>query len=127
MCSSDLEATRAAVAAAGLVLAAERPSNAVTAVRSPDGVDAGVIVRALRERHGMVIANGQDKLKGITFRLGHMGAYDAPDILGLVEALEDALAVAGHAVEPGAALAAAARVFAESRPAVVPVAVAEPR
>jgi aspartate aminotransferase-like enzyme len=66
----------------------------------------------MRERHGMVIANGQDQLKDVSFRIGHMGAYDQADILAVVGALEDALGAAGVTVEPGTGLVAARRVFA---------------
>lgn len=110
--AANAGATRAGAVAMGLALFAERPSNAVTAIGAPDGISAGVIVKAMRERHGMVIANGQDRLKDVSFRIGHMGAYDAADILAVVGALEDALSFAGHAVEPGTGVAAARRAFA---------------
>ena len=89
--------------------------TAVTAITSPQGIDAGKIVKAMRERHGMVIANGQDRLKGVSFRVGHMGAYDAADILAVVGALEDALSVAGFEVEPGTGVASAQRSFAGTK------------
>jgi aspartate aminotransferase-like enzyme len=107
----NAEATRRAVTALGLKLFAESPSNAVTAVHAPEGVDAGQIVKGLRERHGIVIANGQDKLKGMSFRIGHLGAYDASDILTVIGALEDVLASLGRPVAPGAGLAAAQAVL----------------
>ena len=110
--AANAGATRAAAGAMGLALFAERPSNAVTAIGAPAGLSAGTIVKAMRERHGMVIANGQDRLKDVSFRIGHMGAYDMGDILAVVGALEDALAFAGHPVEPGAGVAAARRAFA---------------
>ncbi|MEO6462971.1 MAG: alanine--glyoxylate aminotransferase family protein [Candidatus Eisenbacteria bacterium] len=116
--AANAAATRAAAEAMGLALFAERPSNAVTAIGAPEGISAGVIVKAMRERHGMVIANGQDRLKDVSFRIGHMGAYDAADILAVVGALEDALSFAGHAVEPGTGVAAARRAFAgDAQPA----------
>jgi aspartate aminotransferase-like enzyme len=113
--AANASATRSAAQALGLALFAEKPSNAVTAITSPQGIDAGKIVKAMRERHGMVIANGQDRLKGMSFRIGHMGAYDEADIVAVVGALEDALSVSGHAVEPGTGVTAAQRVFAEAR------------
>jgi aspartate aminotransferase-like enzyme len=121
--AANAGATRAAAQAMGLRLLAERPSNAVTAIGAPDGLSAGVIVKAMRERHGMVIANGQDRWKDVSFRIGHMGAYDMADILAVVGALEDALAFAGNAVEPGAGVAAARRAFAgDAAPAPAPAA-----
>jgi len=113
--SANANATRAAAEALGLALFAQVPSNAVTAITSPQGIDAGKIVKAMRERHGMVIANGQDRLKGVSFRIGHMGAYDAADILSVVGALEDALATAGFEVDPGVGVAAAQKTFAQAK------------
>ena len=113
--AANADATRAAAQALGLALFAQVPSNAVTAITSPQGIDAGKIVKAMRERHGMVIANGQDRLKGVSFRVGHMGAYDAADILSVVGALEDALATAGFEVDPGTGVAAAQRTFAQAK------------
>ncbi len=110
--AANAGATRAAAVALGLTLGAERPSNALTAIKSPEGVISGTIVKAMRERHGMVIANGQDRLKDVSFRIGHMGAYDRADILAVIGALEDALGVAGVTVAPGAGLVAAQRSFA---------------
>jgi aspartate aminotransferase-like enzyme len=121
--AANAAASRAGAQALGLALFAQVPSNAVTAITSPAGVDAGKIVKAMRERHGMVIANGQDRLKGQSFRIGHMGAYDEADIVAVVGALEDALAFNGQAVEPGAGVAAAQRAFAEARRASSPSAV----
>jgi aspartate aminotransferase-like enzyme len=111
----NAEATRRAVVALGLRLYAASPSNAVTAVHAPEGIDAGKIVKGLRERHGIVIANGQDKLKGVSFRIGHMGAYDEADILAVVGALEDALAVSGYDVNEGAGVAAAQKAFRRTK------------
>jgi aspartate aminotransferase-like enzyme len=118
--AANAAATLAAAGAMGLAPFAERPSNAVSAIHAPNGIAAGAIVKAMRERHGMVIANGQDRLKDVSFRIGHMGAYDAADILAVVGALEDALAFAGHAVEPGTGVAAARRVFAGEAAAAAP-------
>ena len=68
----------------------------------------------------MVIANGQDRLKGVSFRIGHMGAYDEADIVAVVGALEDALGFNGQDVVPGAGVSAAQRAFAEARRASSP-------
>ena len=113
--AANANATRAGAQALGLALFAQIPSNAVTAITSPQGIDAGKIVKAMRERHGMVIANGQDKLKGVSFRIGHMGAYDEADILAVTGALEDALAVSGYDVDEGAGVAAAQKAFRRAK------------
>src|SRR5205085_2902612 len=73
---------RAGVKAMGLELFSpdEDRSAVVTAVRAPDGVDTGDVVKALRDRFGMTIAGGQGELQGAIFRLGHIGWFDVFDI-----------------------------------------------
>ncbi|HEY2955323.1 MAG TPA: alanine--glyoxylate aminotransferase family protein [Candidatus Eisenbacteria bacterium] len=89
-------ATRAGGQALGFRLFPSSPSHAVTALEPPEGIEAGALVKRLRERHGMVIAGGQDRLKGRIVRIGHMGAYDLPDIDALLEALEECVAALGR-------------------------------
>ncbi len=100
----NAEATRAAVRSLGLPLFAEVPTNAVTAIAVPAGVDGGAVVKTMEHRYGVKIAGGQGSLKGKIFRLGHIGHYDAGDILRLVGAFESALSDHGHRVEPGTAV-----------------------
>jgi len=107
-------ATRAGVEALGLTLFARAaPSPAVTAVLAPAGVDGEAVVRAYGERHHITIAGGQGEMKGQLFRLAHLGYVDESDILVGLGALEHVLAGLGVAVELGAAVAAAQRVFAK--------------
>lgn len=118
----NADATRAAAAALGLRLFAEVPSNAVTAVDVPAGLDGGAVVKTMEKRYGVKIAGGQDKLKGRIFRLGHIGHYDQGDILRLVGAFESALADHGHKVDPGMAVRAAQASFARAASAAASVA-----
>ena len=89
-------ATRAGAKALGFKLFPKSPSNAVTALEPPAGIEASAIVKRLRETHGMVIAGGQDQLKGRIVRIGHMGAYELGDIHELVLALEECVAALGR-------------------------------
>jgi len=100
-------ATRAAVTALGLDLFAERPSPAVTAVKVPEGVDGGAIVRVLRDKHGISIAGGQGSMKGKVFRIATLGYADAYDVLTGIAALEFTLAELGYPVRLGDGLRAA--------------------
>ena len=100
-------ATRAAVTALGLELFAERPSPAVTAVKVPEGVDGGAIVRVLRDKHGISIAGGQGSMKGKIFRIATLGYADAYDVLTGIAALEFTLAELGYPVRLGDGLRAA--------------------
>ena len=104
-------AVRAAVSAWGLPLfprtdALHAYSDTVTAVAIPDGVNEKLL-RSTVKGFGIEIAGGQDQLKGKIFRIGHMGAVGAPEILATLAAVDHALGKAGwKAKESGAAAAA---------------------
>jgi aspartate aminotransferase-like enzyme len=108
-------ATRAAVAELGLKLfAPECPGSAVTAVRAPDGMDSGVIVKGFRDRFGAIVANGQGSMKGQIFRIAHLGYFDFPDLFAVVAGLELILAAEGVPVQFGKGVAAVQKVYAEA-------------
>jgi len=111
-------ACREGVKAMGLELFSpdEDRSAVVTAIRAPDGVDAGTVVAELRDRFGITIAGGQGRLKGKIFRIGHIGWFDVFDIVTALAALELALVDAGADVERGVAASRALEVFAERAP-----------
>jgi aspartate aminotransferase-like enzyme len=108
-------ATRAAMQALGCELFAKNPVNGITAVCSPSGLDAGKVVSRLRDHYNLTIAGGQDHAKGKIFRVAHMGHFDDLDVLTVTAAIESALSDVGHSIKPGAGVAAAERVFAESK------------
>lgn len=114
------EMTRAGVQALGLKLYASAPAAALTAVRSPDGIDSGKIVKEFRETFDAVVANGQGEMKGKLFRIAHIGYYDYLDTIGILAALEHVLAkTTGRSVELGSAVKAAQEVYARAtEPAV---------
>jgi aspartate aminotransferase-like enzyme len=108
-------ATRAAATELGLELFAPgSPCSSVTAVKSPEGLDSGVIVKEFRNRFGAIIANGQGSMKGKIFRIAHLGYFDFADLFGVVAELELILAASGHPVRFGAGVAAVQRVYAEA-------------
>ena len=73
----------------------------MTAVRAPAGIDSGDVIRGVRDRFGITIANGQGELKGKIFRLGHIGWFDVFDITTQIAAVELVLAELGADVERG--------------------------
>jgi aspartate aminotransferase-like enzyme len=96
--------------ALGLELFSRRPAHSLTSLRAPEGLDASAVVKRLREVHGIVVAGGQDHLKGKIFRVGHMGGYDLPDVHLLLGALEETLAALGRpAPENGGSVTGVAR------------------
>jgi aspartate aminotransferase-like enzyme len=106
------EATRAAMTRLGLRLfAAGSPGASVTAVRAPQGMDSGVIVKEFRSRFGAVIANGQGSMKGQIFRIAHLGYFDFADLFAVVGGLEIILRANGYEVELGSGVAAVQEVY----------------
>lgn len=107
--------TRAAVQAMGLELfpkALDR-AYAVTAVKAPEGIGGGDIVKRMNRAHGVIIAGGQDRLKGKIFRIGHVGYYNFLDVVMALSALEMTLAELGFTFELGSGVAAAEKVYLE--------------
>ena len=94
----------------------EERSAVVTAVRAPDGVDSTEVVKGLRDRFGMTIANGQGDLKGKIFRIGHIGWFDIFDITSALAAVELVLTDAGAEIERGVAVTRALEAWAEHTP-----------
>jgi len=106
-------ATRAGVKGMGLELFSPDDDSAavVTAIRSPEGVDSGDLLRFLRERHGVTLAPGQGPLQGKVFRIGHIGWFDVFDIANALGAVELSLTELGADIERGVAVAAAFEAF----------------
>jgi serine---pyruvate transaminase len=100
-------ATRAATRAMGLELFAKTPSNVLTSVKMPEGIDGGELLKHMKQCYGVTIANGMEQYKGKTIRIAHLGyAVDAFDMIIAVSALERGLAFFGHNFELGSGLSA---------------------
>jgi aspartate aminotransferase-like enzyme len=85
-----------------LFAAPAHASSTVTAIRVPEGVDGKALIKALREREGVVVAGGQDRLEGQIIRIGHLGYVHEPEISAAMDALGRQLRALGHGA-PGAA------------------------
>jgi len=107
------QAFKAAIAALGLKQVPVSPDKAavtLTAPYYPDGVDRTVL--GYIKEAGVIVAGGlHPAIKARYFRIGHMGAVSASDILATVGAIERGLARAGYEFEAGAGLAAAQEVL----------------
>jgi aspartate aminotransferase-like enzyme len=114
---TNAKATRAGLVALGFTLFAPvSPSAAATAVSVPEGMDSGDVVKALKTRYSLTIANGQGSMKGKIFRVAHLGFFDSLDTLALLGAMENiAKDTLGLPVVYGQAVAAAQQVYAEAR------------
>jgi aspartate aminotransferase-like enzyme len=101
-------ATRKAVQAIGLeVYPRESPSNAVTAIMAPQGIDGQAVYKNLREKYGITAAGGQDKAKGKIFRIAHLGYADRFDVITAIAGIEMVLKGMGHPVKLGTGVAMA--------------------
>ncbi|TCH96001.1 alanine--glyoxylate aminotransferase family protein [Roseococcus sp. SYP-B2431] len=104
------DALRAGGAAMGLgefTRAAHR-SSTVVVFEVPARLQGGDIVRLMYQRHATVIAGARNRLQGKVIRIGVMGGHDEGTILTDLMQLESVLRELGHAVAPGAGVAAAA-------------------
>jgi aspartate aminotransferase-like enzyme len=86
-------------------------SAVLTAILTPEGVDAVELRLSLRDRHGITVAGGHGDVADRLFRIGHIGYVDVFDITTALAAVELELAEAGAAVERGAGVAAALEAF----------------
>ena len=103
-------AAQAGMKAIGMPLfAAEgHGSPAITAV-APEGIDAELLRKTVKERFDILLAGGQDHLKGKVFRIGHLGFVSDRDVLTAVSAIEATLQSLGlHQGKMGLGVAAAA-------------------
>lgn len=95
-------AMREGMKAAGLSLfPKQNPSDALTVVSAPPGVDGQAVYKNLREHYGVTAAGGQDHLKGKIFRIAHMGYMDSFDVIQALAATEMVLKGLGHPVKLG--------------------------
>jgi aspartate aminotransferase-like enzyme len=110
------EATRGAARALGLKLFAENsPSDALTAICSPEGMDSGVIIKEFKKNFGATIANGQGEMKGKLFRVAHLGYYDFTDTVAVIACLEIILKRLGLPIELGVGVRAAQEVYLKNQ------------
>lgn len=85
--------TREGVKKLGLSLLAEEKvaSNTITSVKVPSDIDGEQLLTILRDESGVILAGGQESLKGKILRIGHMGYTTESDIQHALNAISDAL------------------------------------
>jgi len=106
------EATRRAVKALGLELyAPDSPSDAVTAVKIPGGIDGEKLKDLFFEKFGITVAEGQDRAKGKIIRIAHLGYYERLDMVMVISALEMLLKEMGYSFELGTGVRAAGEIL----------------
>src|SRR5690606_33156594 len=89
---------RDGVRAMGLQLLADEgvESDTVTAIRVPEGINGGEILKVAHEEFDTVFAGGQGSLRGKIVRFGHLGYVDDDDIAAGLDALRNSLERLGY-------------------------------
>ncbi|MBG9790908.1 pyridoxal-phosphate-dependent aminotransferase family protein [Brevibacillus laterosporus] len=105
--------TRAAMKALGLPLmtADAYASPTVTSVDPGDLFNTEELRKILRTKYNVIIAGGQQHLKGKIFRIGHMGYCDPQDMLTVISLIEISLQQIGYETTLGAGVRAAQEVL----------------
>ena len=94
--SRHQKATEEGIKAMGLNLFTKKGygSPAITAVQ-PKKIDAENIRKVIKNDFDILLAGGQDHLKGKIFRVGHLGFVNDRDIISVISALESTLSKMG--------------------------------
>ena len=109
-CALLAKATRSAAEALGLKVFSRQPSDSVTGILYPEGVDDG-FRKHLENKYGLSIAGGQEDMKGKLCRISHLGYVEPLETIGMIAAIEYTLADLGVGVEIGKGVAAAVQVL----------------
>lgn len=87
--------TREGANALGLEIYPRHPSDSLTVVRVPAGIDGKAVLDSIVREDGIRLAGGQGKLKNDVWRFGHMGYLNDKDVEASLRALERALTASG--------------------------------
>jgi len=108
------QAFKAGLAALGLKEVPVRPevsASTLSAAYYPLGVDGAQFLNKVKA-NGVVLATGLlPEIKAQYFRIGHMGAVTAGDILATIAAIEKGLSECGYSAEPGWGVSEAQKVL----------------
>ncbi|NLW24387.1 MAG: alanine--glyoxylate aminotransferase family protein [Clostridia bacterium] len=108
------EMVREAVKAMGLELLVQDEkyaSPAITAIKVPENIAWKDLNNLLVNEFNVMLAGGQDELKGKIFRIGHIGYVHEMDLVVAIAALEMALYKLGYPVELGTGVKACQEVI----------------
>jgi aspartate aminotransferase-like enzyme len=108
------QSLRAGLQAMGLelVVGEDAASPTITSIKPPADLTVDAIRKKLKERYKILVADGQEELKGKIFRIGHMGYVFERDVLMTLACLEATLVELGHTLEPGKAVRTASELLA---------------
>jgi aspartate aminotransferase-like enzyme len=73
----------------GLQMFSKNPSNIITAVNAPEGINVSLLLKILKEDFGIVFAGGQGKLQNKIFRISNIGFISQNEIEIMVKDLRE--------------------------------------
>ena len=90
-------------------------SPSITAVNTED-IDAEEFRKTIKNKFDILLAGGQDHLKGKIFRIGHLGYINDRDVLTVISAISSTLIVLGKitTTQAGEALAVVSKYLGEN-------------
>ena len=89
-------------------------SPSITAVKT-EGMDAEQFRKTIKDKFDILLAGGQDHLKGKIFRVGHLGYVNDRDIITIISAISNTLLTLGKisAQQAGEALVVVSKYLEE--------------
>jgi len=69
-------------------------SPSITAIQT-EGIDAEQFRKKIKDNFDILLAGGQDHLKGKVFRVGHLGYVNDRDIITIISAISNTLLTLG--------------------------------
>lgn len=76
----------------GYELFPENPSDGLTVIKMPSGMESTPIIKECKEKYGILFANGQGEMKGKILRIGHMGNYSLKKLHQALDILKKVMA-----------------------------------
>ena len=96
--AKDAKLVRESMEGMGLEIFSQYPSDAVTAIKVPEGLEGKKLIDSMKAK-GVTFAGGQGHLKGKIFRIAHMGAIMREDLEYALGKLKETLKELGISVK----------------------------
>ncbi|MEM3507260.1 MAG: alanine--glyoxylate aminotransferase family protein, partial [Candidatus Bathyarchaeia archaeon] len=91
----------------GLKMLVEKDrSHTVSVIKYPNGIVDDEFRKIMAEKWRVIVARGQERLRGKVFRIGHMGNVSLADIASTLNGIEATLKELGYKIELGLASSA---------------------
>jgi aspartate aminotransferase-like enzyme len=75
----------------GFKMFSKKPSNIVTALRTPEGLNPTSLLKILKADFGIILAGGQEELKDQILRISNIGAISKDDIAQMIKSMREGI------------------------------------